>query len=84
MAFEHRCFAGGGIGYLGQAELLAVDFGDFGHEIEGVDGGLLGVVKEPGDVEYAALMFEDDFHAVEDQGPEAEVLSEHETGLRDF
>ena len=58
-----------------QTELLAGDLGDFGHEIEGVDGGLVGVVEEPGDVEEAAFVAEVGFLAVEDEVPDAEALS---------
>jgi hypothetical protein len=37
MAFEGHRFSGGGINQAWQAELLAVDYRDFGHEIDGVD-----------------------------------------------
>ena len=66
MAFEDDGCARGGVGDFGQAELLAVDLRDFGHEIDGVDGGFIRMVEEPGDVEEAALVFDVGFLAIED------------------
>ena len=64
VAFEGGDFAGFGVDDLGEGELVAVDFGDFGHEIEGVDGSFVGVGEEPGDVEEAAFVLQDRVVAV--------------------
>jgi hypothetical protein len=42
--------ASSGIHKIGQAELLAINLRDFGHEIDGVNWCFVGVVKEPDNV----------------------------------
>ena len=59
-----------------QAELLAIDFGDFSNEIKSVNGGFAGVIEEPNDVEDTALVEEGGFIAGKGEAPEAEILSE--------
>jgi hypothetical protein len=57
--FELDGQAGGWVHDFGEAELLAVDSGDFGDEVDGVDGVLRGIQQQVGDEEDAALVFDD-------------------------
>lgn len=76
MALENGAFAVFGIGDLGEAELVTVEFGDLGDEIEGVDRLRGWMVKEPGDVEDAAFVFEVGFVAVEDEFPNPHAFAQ--------
>ncbi len=74
-ALKRSGLAGGRVGDGGEAELVAVDFGDFGHEVEGVDGLFGRIVEEPGDVEEAAFVADIGFVAVKGKAPDAESLA---------
>jgi hypothetical protein len=58
-SFELDGQTGGRVNNFGEAELLAVEFGDFGDEVDGVDGMWRGIQQEVGDEEDAALVFDD-------------------------
>ena len=64
---------------MGHAEVFAVNFGDFGHEIQGVDWLRWGIPQEVGDVEYSTFVLNYCFFAVECQVPDAEALPDHKT-----
>ena len=76
MAWERDGFPGSGFYYFGEAELVAVNLRDFGHEVEGVDRFFRRVVKEPDNVEEAALVFDVSFLAVENEVPYTAVFAE--------
>jgi hypothetical protein len=80
VAFERDGLAGGLIDKGWEAELLAVDLGDFGHEIERVDRVVRWIVQEPGDVEDSFLVANVGFFAVEDEMPDAQALSQGVAG----
>jgi hypothetical protein len=48
-----------------------------------VDGRLVGVIKEPGQVEHAALVFDVGFLAIENQTPDAAVFAQGVAGRRE-
>jgi len=77
VAFEGDRFACFRVRDFGERELLAVDFGDFGHEIERVNS-LVRVLKEPDDVKNAAFVFDDYFPALEPESPVAVAFPEGE------
>ena len=54
--------------------------GDFGHEVDGVDWVFGRMEEEVGDVEHAALVFDDDVHAVEGEVPDAEAFADGVAG----
>ena len=82
VAFEDDGLAGGRVCQGGQTELLAVEIGDFGHEVDAIDWALVRVVEQPSDVEQAEFVSEESFLAVEDEVPDAEVFGEGVTGER--
>jgi len=61
---------------LGKAELLAIDFGDPGGEIEGVDGLLRRVVEKVRDVQNSLFVLEGSFLAVKGEVPDSEAAPE--------
>ncbi len=76
VAEEVDSFAGRLVHEGWEPELLAVDLGDFGGEVDGVDGVLGRVVQEPDDVEHALHVADDGLAVIEDEVPDAEALSE--------
>ncbi len=65
---------------LGNAEVFAVEAGDPGGEVEGVDGFGGRVQEEVGDVIGALLVFEDGVLALEGEFPEAKSLAQRVLG----
>lgn len=78
-AQQRSRFAGGGVGEGGEAEVVAIEFGDFGDEIQSVDR-LVWVGEEIGDVKHAALVANVGFLAFEGEVPEPVPFAQGKPG----